>query len=63
MHQANKAMSALDLTEAKVQKELAEEEGSRLAAGGTALHETSPSMFLVLGMDLEESQYVFPTFG
>lgn len=49
---------ATGLTEAKVQKELAEEEERRLAAGGIALHETTALSFLVLGMELEESQYV-----
>lgn len=48
--------NAADLTEAKVQKELAQEEDSRLAAGGTSLHTTSPAAFITLAMDLEELQ-------
>lgn len=48
--------NATDLTEAKVQKELAQEEDSRLAAGGTSLHTTSPGSFLTLAMELEELQ-------
>lgn len=47
-----------DLTEAKVQKELAEQEDLRLADGGVALHETTPLVFLNLAMDLEDLQYV-----
>jgi hypothetical protein len=45
------------LTEAQVQKDLAEEEESRIASGGVVLHETSPSAFLVLGLELEDAQY------
>lgn len=52
----NADLFATDLTEAKVQKELAEEEDSRLAAGGAALHEMSPLVFLTLAMELEDSQ-------
>lgn len=48
-----------DLTEANVQKELAEQEELRLAAGGTALHEMSPLSFIVLGLELEDTQCVF----
>ncbi|KDR72076.1 hypothetical protein GALMADRAFT_74300 [Galerina marginata CBS 339.88] len=46
----------LELTEAQVKKELAEEEGRRLAAGGVALHATGPSAFLVMGLDIEDTQ-------
>lgn len=48
--------SSLGLTEAQVQKELAEEETLRVASGGTVLHETSASALLVLGLELEELQ-------
>lgn len=44
------------MNEAQAQKALAEEEDVRLAAGGTALHATSPSLFITLGLELEESQ-------
>lgn len=47
------------INEALAQKALAEEEDTRLAAGGVALHATSPSLFISLGLELEESQYVF----
>lgn len=46
----------LGLTESQVLKELAEEEEGRLANGGVAVHETGPSAFLALGLELEESQ-------
>ncbi|KDR83151.1 hypothetical protein GALMADRAFT_134646 [Galerina marginata CBS 339.88] len=46
----------LELTEAQAKKELAEEEGRRLAAGGVALHATGPSAFLVMGLDIEDTQ-------
>lgn len=45
----------IGLTEKQVQKELFKEE-LRLANGGTSLHETSPLLFLVLAMELEDSQ-------
>lgn len=44
------------MTESKAQKDLAEEEDARLAAGGVALHGTSPAAFLVFAMELEDSQ-------
>ncbi|RDB26169.1 hypothetical protein Hypma_006935 [Hypsizygus marmoreus] len=47
---------ALCLTEVQVRKELADEEGARQAMGTPPLHETSASAFLVLGLELEESQ-------
>ena len=47
------------LSEAQVKKELAETEQSRLGAGGIAVHETSPLGFIILGLELEESQYVY----
>jgi len=46
----------LALSEADVRKELAKEEEARLANGEIALHETLPSAFLSLGMELEEMQ-------
>ncbi|KAF8236756.1 hypothetical protein L208DRAFT_1250942, partial [Tricholoma matsutake] len=45
------------LSEAQVQKELAEEEGTRLEQGGIAIHSTSASAFLVMGLELEDNQY------
>ncbi|KAF8069293.1 hypothetical protein FPV67DRAFT_1415377 [Lyophyllum atratum] len=44
------------ISEAEARKELAEEEKERVSTGGAALHETSASAFLVLGLDLEDSQ-------
>lgn len=46
------------LTENQVRKELAEEEGRRLAAGGVSHHATSASSFVTLALDLEETQCV-----
>lgn len=46
----------ISLSEAQVQKELADEEETRLASGGAALHETSPSSFISMGLELEEAQ-------
>ncbi|KAF9471153.1 hypothetical protein BDN70DRAFT_783782, partial [Pholiota conissans] len=48
--------SAKSLTEAQVRKELAEEEESRLAGGGSSFHEVSASGFVVLGLELEQLQ-------
>ncbi|KAG6913528.1 hypothetical protein DXG01_006192, partial [Tephrocybe rancida] len=45
------------ISEAEVQKELAEAEVERLSGGGTSLHATSASVFLVLGLELEESHW------
>ncbi|KAF8057953.1 hypothetical protein FPV67DRAFT_1676638 [Lyophyllum atratum] len=44
------------ISEAEVRKELAEEEKERVSSGGVSLHEMSASAFLVLGLDLEDSQ-------
>ena len=44
------------MSEAQVKKELAEEEQKRLSSGGIALHETSPAVFVQMGLDLEEAQ-------
>lgn len=46
------------MSEAQVRKELAEEEGTRLEQGGIAIHSTSASAFLVMGLELEDNQYV-----
>jgi hypothetical protein len=50
------------MTEAKARKELAEEEERRLAAGGSTLHATSASSFVIMGLEIEETQYVMPLF-
>jgi len=44
------------LSEAQVRKELATEEQTLLAAGGVRLHATTASMFIVVGLELEEGQ-------
>ena len=49
-------LSFVDLTQAQVQKELADEEQHRLSTGGVALHEMSASLFLTAALNLEESQ-------
>ena len=49
---------SIDLMEAQVRKKLLEEDTSRLVCGEEPLHETGRSLFLVLGLDLEESQCV-----
>ena len=46
------------ITEAEVRKEFAEDEELRIAAGEESVHATSPSMFVFLGLELEELQYV-----
>ncbi|KDR74714.1 hypothetical protein GALMADRAFT_70522 [Galerina marginata CBS 339.88] len=43
------------ISEARVKKELAEEEEKRLAAGGISLHNTSAASFLGLGLEIEET--------
>ncbi|SJL06992.1 uncharacterized protein ARMOST_10334 [Armillaria ostoyae] len=45
-----------DLTEDEVHKELAEEEEACRRSGGRAVHDMSPSAFMVFGLVLEESQ-------
>lgn len=42
--------------EARAKKKLAEEEERRLAAGGASLHATSASLFIVMGLEIEEMQ-------
>ncbi|CAA7268125.1 unnamed protein product [Cyclocybe aegerita] len=49
-------MASTTLTEAQVQKELNEEEQQHLAAGATPLHATTASLFITLGLELEETQ-------
>jgi hypothetical protein len=46
------------MTESQVRKELAEEETERLSGGETALHEMSASSWLILGLELENDQWV-----
>jgi len=46
------------ISEAQVKKTLADDEAARLAAGGLTLHATSASSFLIVGLELEEVQYV-----
>ena len=50
------------ISEAQVKKELAEEEQTRLAAGGISLHNTSAASFIVLGLEMEDTQCVFHSF-
>ena len=47
------------ISEAQVKKELAEEEETHLATGGISLHNMSASAFIVLGLEIEETQCVF----
>ncbi|PPQ76700.1 hypothetical protein CVT26_004470 [Gymnopilus dilepis] len=45
-----------DVSEARVKKELAEEEERRLKRGGISLHKTSAPSFVALGLEIEETQ-------
>ena len=47
------------MTEAETRKEFAEDEERRLADGVEPVHETSPSGFVFLGLELEDIQCVF----
>ena len=47
------------ISKAQVKKELAEEEEKRLASGGVSLHNTSAASFIVLGLEIEDTQCVF----
>lgn len=47
------------LTETQVQQQLHLEEADNLWQGGESLHATSPSAFVMLGLDLEDAQYGF----
>ncbi|KAF8954794.1 hypothetical protein BDZ97DRAFT_1927721 [Flammula alnicola] len=49
------------MSEAKVKKDLAEEEAKYLANGGNFLHATTASMFIYMGLDLEEMQRRYHT--
>ena len=44
------------LTETQVRNQLHLEEEKKIADGDEALHATSPSSFIMLGLDLEDSQ-------
>jgi len=44
------------MTEAETRKEFAEDEERRLANGEEPLHETTPSGFMFLGLELEDIQ-------
>ena len=50
------------ISEAQVKKELAEEEEKRLASGGVSLHNTSAASFIVLGLEIEDTQCIFHRF-
>jgi len=44
------------MTEAEVRKEFAEEEERRLEEGEEPVHQTTPSAFVFLGVELEDFQ-------
>lgn len=46
------------LTEADIRLAFAKEEEEQAAKGIPAIHEVSPSTFIIAGLDLEEQQYV-----
>lgn len=46
------------LTETQVRAQLHLEEEQRLIDGGESLHATTPSAFIMHGLDLEDTQYV-----
>lgn len=46
----------LDITEACVRRELGEEEDDRRASGMVPLHDTSASLFIIAGLELEDTQ-------
>lgn len=46
------------MSEAQAKKELAEEERKRVEAGGIALHATSADAFLIMALDIKDTQYV-----
>lgn len=46
------------LTETQVRAQLHLEEEQKLVDGGESLHATTPSAFIMHGLDLEETQYV-----
>jgi hypothetical protein len=45
-----------DLTEAEVRKDLNLDEECRLASGGVMLHGTSACSFVMMGLDIEDTQ-------
>ncbi|KAH9476140.1 hypothetical protein JR316_0011711 [Psilocybe cubensis] len=49
-------MPSITLSEAQVKKDLAEKEAKFLAQGGSFQHATTSSMFISLGLELEEAQ-------
>ncbi|KAF9540711.1 hypothetical protein CPC08DRAFT_650802 [Agrocybe pediades] len=50
------------MSEAEVRKKLEIEESERLRAGGISLHNTSPWVFVAMGLDLEDTQCILPIF-
>ncbi|KAF9047244.1 hypothetical protein BJ165DRAFT_1344669 [Panaeolus papilionaceus] len=46
----------LELSEAETRRDLLKEEEKRLAEGGQVLHETSPASFIIMGLDIEDTQ-------
>lgn len=46
----------LDITEACVRRELGEEEDDQRASGMVPLHDTSASLFIIAGLELEDTQ-------
>uniref|UniRef100_A0A8H8CGI7 Uncharacterized protein n=1 Tax=Psilocybe cubensis TaxID=181762 RepID=A0A8H8CGI7_PSICU len=51
-------MGGLALSEAQVKKDLAEKEAEFLAQGGSFPHATTSSIFIALGLELEEAQMI-----
>ncbi|KAH9476591.1 hypothetical protein JR316_0010503 [Psilocybe cubensis] len=49
-------MKDTSITEAQVKKMLADSEAAFLASGGSMPHKTTPSAFISMGLDLEETQ-------
>ncbi|PPQ83667.1 hypothetical protein CVT26_000898 [Gymnopilus dilepis] len=48
------------ITEAQAKKELAAAEAERLKKGGAVLHATSAYSFIIMALEIEESQYICP---
>lgn len=46
------------MTEAQARKEFAEDDEQRIADGEEPVHATSPLLFIFIGLELEEIQYV-----
>ena len=51
------------LTEAQAKRELIAEEECRLADGSVALHAKSAPAFIVMGLELQEMQYILFLFS